>query len=107
VRRCLINWDYGSSGIWLLPSNPNACQPSLEGVLSPALHEDLKRWNEWADRLFNGRVIEPDEEQVTRWEAMKLDLAERAQEELGEEWEVLYQDASAWTWVRRPNRDRS
>jgi len=55
VRRCLINWDYGSSGIWLLPSKPNACQPSLEAVLSPALHEDLKRWNTWAERLFDGR----------------------------------------------------
>ena len=105
MRRCLINWDYGSSGIWLLPSEPNAYQPSL--VLSPALREDLKRWNGWAERLFNGQVIEPDEEQVTRWEAMKLDLAERAQDELGEEWEVLYQDAGAWTWVRRPNRGHS
>ena len=83
MRRCLINWDYGSSGTWLLPSNPNACQPSIEGVLSPGL--------------------EPDQVQVMRWEAMKLDLAERAQGELGEEWEVLYQDAGAWTWVRRPN----
>jgi hypothetical protein len=59
------------------------------------------------ERLFNGRVIEPDQEQVSRWEAMKRDLAERAQRELGEEWEVLYQDALAWTWVSRPNRDRS
>ena len=107
MRRCVINWDYGSSGIWLLPTEPNACQPSLGGVLSPVLHEDLKRWNEWAERLFNGRVIEPDEEQVTRWESMKLDLAERAQDELGEEWDVLYQDAGAWTWVRQPNRGRS
>ena len=106
MRRCLINWDYGASGIWLLPSKPNACQPSFEGVLSPALHEDLKRWNDWGERLFNGRVIEPDQEQVSRWEAMKRDLAERAQRELGEEWEVLYQDALAWTWVSRSNRDR-
>jgi hypothetical protein len=43
---------------------------------------------------------------VSRWEAMKRDLAERAQRELGEEWEVLYQDALAWTWVSRSNRDR-
>ena len=52
---------------------------------------------------MNGQVIEPDQVQVMRWEAMKRDLAERAQGELGEEWEVLYQDAGAWTWVRRPD----
>ncbi len=34
---------------------------------------------------------------------MKLDLAERAQDELGEEWEVLYEDGGAWTWVRSRN----
>jgi len=76
-------------------------------VLSPDLLEDLKRWNDWGERLFNGRVIEPDQEQVARWEAAKLDLAGRAQGELGEEWEVLYQDAGAWTWVRRPNHGQS
>lgn len=106
MRRCLVGWDYGSSGVWLLPGEPDGCRPALGGVLSPALHEDLKRWNDWGERLFNGRVIEPDREQMTRWEAMKLDLAERAQDELGEEWEVLYQDAGAWTWVRRPDPDR-
>ncbi|MDA8357989.1 MAG: hypothetical protein M0Z95_17240 [Actinomycetota bacterium] len=59
--RCLVDWDYGSSGVWLLPSTPSsACQLSLGGVLAPTLHEDLKQWNEWAERLFNGRVIEPD-----------------------------------------------
>ncbi len=107
MRRCLINWDYGASGIWLLPSDADACQPPLRSVLSPDLFEDLKRWNDWGERLFNGRVIEPDQEQVTRREAVKLDLAERAQDELGEEWEVLYEDSGAWTWVRRPNPDRS
>lgn len=88
MRRCLINWEYESSGIWLLPGNPNACQPSLGGLPSPVLSADLERWNEWAERLFNGRVIELDKEQVVRSEAMKLDLAERAQDGLGEEWEV-------------------
>ncbi len=84
-------------------TDPTACQPALGAVLSPGLHEDLKQWNDWAERLFNGRVIDPDQEQVTRWRAMKLDLAERAQDELGEEWEVLYQDGGAWTWVRPRN----
>jgi hypothetical protein len=79
VRRCLISWDYEASGIWLIPSQPaTACQPALRTVLSPALHEDLKRWNDWGAQLFNGRVIEPDEEQVVRWRTMELDLAKRA-----------------------------
>lgn len=103
VRRCLISWDYEASGIWLLPSDPGACEPSLGRLLSPALHDDLKRWNDWGSQLFNGRVIEPDEEQVARWRVMELDLAERAQDELGEDWEVLYADAGALTWVRRPS----
>jgi hypothetical protein len=107
VRRCLISWDYGASGVWLLPSDPDACQPSFGSVLSPRLHEDLKRWNDWGERLFNGRVIEPDQDQVACWRAMELDLAEQAQDELGEEWEVLFEDAGAWTWVRRPSAARS
>lgn len=107
MRRCLVSWDYEASGIWLLPSNPSACQPSLGNVLSPALHEALKRWNDWAARLFDGRVIEPDETQVARWRAMKLELAGRVQDELGEEWDVLYEDGGAWTWVRQPGRGHS
>lgn len=60
----------------------------------------LKRWNDWGARLFNGRVLEPDDVQVTRRKAMQLDLPRQARDELGGAWEALYQDAGAWTWVR-------
>ena len=90
-----------ASGIWLIPSGQNAWHPALEGVLSSGLHEDLKQWNDWGAQLFNGQVIEPDEEQAARCGGTKLKLAVRVQDELGGEWEVLYQDRGAWTWVRR------
>ena len=45
VRGCLVGWDYVATGIWMIPGKANACLPALRGLLSPALHEDLKRWN--------------------------------------------------------------
>lgn len=101
MPRCLISWDHEATGIWLIPSRRDACQPALQGVLSPGLHEELKQWNDWGAELFNGRVIQPDQGQVARWEATKLRLAARVQDELGGDWEVLYQDGCAYTWVRR------
>lgn len=46
-------------------------------------------------------MFEPDEEQAAGWKATKLKLAARVQDELGGEWEVLYEDGGAWPWVRR------
>lgn len=101
MRRCLIAWDYEASGIWLIPTRPaTGCKPALRSLLSPELHEDLKRWNDWAVQLFNGRVMVPDEEHAARWRVMQHDLAVRAKDELGAEWDVLYEDRGAWTWVR-------
>jgi hypothetical protein len=38
---------------------------------------------------------------------MVLELADRAEAALGEEWQVLSADAGAWTWVRQPSAARS
>lgn len=101
MRRCLVSWDHEATGIWLVSSEHSRCQPALRDALPPALREDLKRWNDQGAQLFDGRVVVPDQEQVARWRATARELAEQAQDALGAEWEVLYEDAGAWTWVRK------
>jgi hypothetical protein len=100
VRRCLIAWDYEASGIWMIRSGtPSPSTPPLRDLLPSELLDELKRWNDWGVQLFNGRVVEPDAAQVVRWRAAKLDLATRVQDELGDRWEVLYEEGGAWSWV--------
>ena len=75
-------------------------------LLSPDLLDSLQAWNDAADEFYGPRAARPCSEDVTiRSFWMKgSQLAERVQEELGPEWEVLYKGSGAWwTWVLPPS----
>jgi hypothetical protein len=82
-----------------------ACQPSmnLKVLISPELLTALKAWNDLGVKIFDGRDPHPVEEWVGRaYVELASFLAAKVQNELGVEWEVLYQDMpNSWTWVQR------
>lgn len=96
-----MDWDYGASGIW------NVRCPGVGGVsgrwhdlLSEGLLAALEVWNmagELGDRQrARGEPFPDFFYAAAKW------LAERVQEELGQEWEVLWVERGAWHWVEAP-----
>lgn len=121
-KRVLIDWDWEANGIWLISVRNEASAPvpeiedvnsprfvsdqPLSNILSSDLVHDLHSWNDAADTLYGARAF-PTHDDIEGFWAMGRQLAERAQEELGPKWEVLYNPgpapgAWAWTWVRQP-----
>jgi len=103
VAKVVIDWDWGAPGIWkvLSPEELNAPAPSGTWTgwsgelldlrsrwtaLSPELWAELVSWNESGDRFAPG---DPDEdgESAEFWSHARP-LAERVQDELGQNWEV-------------------
>ena len=105
-----MDWDYAASGLWrVLTADEREGRAPIEPwrpwseMLTPALLDELRRWivrGEGRDRR-SPDVSDRDE----RFWTDALAVAERVQEELGEEHEVLCATGSgAWRWVRRPVR---
>ena len=107
-NRVLIAADLESSGIWSIgPKGNCAVRPSE--LLGAALASDLKVWNDSADSLFGGRA-EADEEARAAFRVTADQLADRVQEQLGDDWEVLLSVADpdwCFRWVRPPAAWRS
>jgi hypothetical protein len=72
-------------------------------MVSPQLISALKAWNDLGVQIFDGRAPLPIEEWVDcAYVKLASYLAAEIQNELGREWEVLYQDLpNSWTWVQR------
>jgi hypothetical protein len=104
-KRVLIDWDWAASGIWLIRTG---CAVEPRDLLSPELVDDLKRWNDEGDEIYGSCSTRGA---VAAWAAefwsRAPGLAERVQDELGPDWEVLYNSSYeaggwTWTWVRQP-----
>lgn len=99
--RALIDWDYGAGGIWNIPLPGGVRSGNPSKLLSEGLRGILHAWNICGEVLDRGKVVEDPLPAFfytsARW------LAERAQEELGSSWDVLWvgQDL-AWHWVMPP-----
>ena len=116
-QRVLIDFDYEAIGIWRVLSSTerrgpppkrattkyetDPALPPWSGRLSEDLLDALREWNDSGVRIvFLGNGT-PDEEQAF-W-ALEADLAVRVQEELGDEFIVLYAiEEDAWRWVLPP-----
>ncbi|MGH3732134.1 MAG: hypothetical protein ACRDVC_01945 [Acidimicrobiales bacterium] len=72
-------------------------------MISSELLAALQAWNDLGVTIFDGRDSRPIEDRVVRaFVVMASFLALKVQSELGNDWEVLYQDMpNSWTWVRR------
>jgi hypothetical protein len=117
--RALVDWEWGSHGLWYIRSREERESPPPTGgvwgphaglgprprpwshVVSIPLLDELQCWNDATG------------EQARRDSAFLLaddflvrvtDLASRVQDELGSEWEVLYAARGGWHWVRLPRR---
>ena len=121
-KRVLIDWDLGASGIWLIvdwrqqrASAQDGEEPELVGfggpwsdVLPADLLAALQDWNDAAEE-FSRPESTPAAGRLQRKAALRQrgrELAERVQDELGAEWEVLYNaggDGWSWTWVWPPS----
>jgi hypothetical protein len=101
--RVLIDWDWGASGIWLI-GHSDSSRP-LSDILSVGLLDELKAWNDSADTATaSGKRVPEDQGAIETFWGRAIGLAERVQNELGLDWEVLYnaRDPICWTWVRPP-----
>jgi hypothetical protein len=67
--------------------------------LSDDLLDDLKRWNDECGEM----AVRGDETSLRDEFARARPLAERVQQQLGSEWEVLYTSGGAWHWVALPH----
>jgi hypothetical protein len=117
-RRALVDWDYGAHGLWLVLSPEELRAPPPTGgtwgpyvasaeseprpwsdELSDDLLDDLKRWNDECGEM----AVRGDETSLRDEFARARPLAERVQQQLGSEWEVLYTSGGAWHWVALPH----
>jgi hypothetical protein len=119
-RRVLVDWDWGADGLWSVRSREERHAPTPTGgkrervrplanrqrrpwsdLLSDELLDALQAWND----ACGERAWRPPEDRTAEDELLerrKVVLAERVQEELGGDWEVLYTFHGAWRWVQPP-----
>ena len=105
-KRVLIAPDFEASGIWRIGPGMH-CAVHLSDMLDGQLVSDLKCWNDSADSLFGGRVgaRQRDEKAQAAFHGKARDLAFRVQCQLGDDWEVLWNNPEpgwCWSWVQRP-----
>jgi hypothetical protein len=106
--RVLIAADLESSGIWSIGTQGH-CAVRPSELLDEALTADLKTWNDSADLLFGGKA-EADEDARASFRVTADQLADRVQDQLGDDWEVLVSVADpdwCFRWVRPPAAWRS
>jgi hypothetical protein len=108
--RVLIDWDWGSSGIWSIGNGGTCCilrtGNSFAGIsLSAQLLHDLREWNDEAGRVNRLAPSQPTDDLMSACWSEAPGLAQRVRDEVGDEAEVLYNERGrAWTWTRRPAR---
>jgi hypothetical protein len=126
VKRVLIDWDWGASGIWTILSAEELSAPGPAGSwysaaplaeaerprpwsdkLSADLLDALQEWNDHGGELFH--PLGPDSDDATSratedaFMSRGAKLAAWTQRELGPDYEVLFiTSTGAWQWVRPP-----
>jgi hypothetical protein len=112
LRRALIDWDWGASGIWfdnrayarlqcLLPDGSVAgpAQEDLDAAseeldrITDSTRAALKRWNLLGEGLLGGHPPPDAEGRLPAFYAEKEQLAELVAGELGYDWIVSWTDA--------------
>jgi len=121
MRRALIDWDFEARSVWIInsprerPSRPSQHRrpsggSSAEGsqqlrpwcdLLTTSLLDSLQRWNDWGCSLGGPSSVAGDQEWETFYRAGKH-LAEVTQQELGDQWQVLWAAHGAWHFVHLP-----
>jgi len=114
TKRVLVDWEWGGDGLSLvLSSEELEAQPPVgarwrpykptdvqsrawSGELSEELLDDLQLWN---DEMGVASASDPNLAEALRTRVRPL--AERVQEELGSEWEVLYESDGVWLPIRQ------
>lgn len=121
-QRVLIDWDFTAHGIWKIlspaelsaPLPPGRWGPAPAEItrprpwsdrLSSALLDALQEWNDTGEAILGGRRSFPATELETdTFYARAAELAERVQQELGSDYEVLHiTPHGAWRWARPPS----
>ena len=118
MRRALIDWDFEARSVWIInsprerPSRPSQHRrpsggSSAEGsqqlrpwcdLLTTSLLDSLQRWNDWGCSLGESSSVAGDQEWESFYRAGKH-LAEVTQQELGDQWQVLWAARGAWHFV--------
>lgn len=125
-QRVLIDWDFSAHGIWKILSPVELSAPLPAGgtwgpapaetarprpwsdCLSSALLDPLQGWNDAGEVLLGRRessqVTDP---LIDAFYALAAELAERVQQELGSDYEVLHITPNgSWRWACRPSPRR-
>jgi hypothetical protein len=104
MKAVYVSADTNCSGIEVKsPEGLEMIQPSELG-LSPRLCSDIFWWQKWFDGVFN---LTADHVERFRLLGQGFDeigklLADRVQQELGSDWQVLYEPQGGWR-LARPN----
>jgi hypothetical protein len=105
-RQVLIDWDWGASGIWsvrgpdedvvLSPGStwgphvpPSDRHQAWRGLLSDELIDELQAWNDHGDIVMGRNAHRRTEEERVAFWARGRQLAERVQQQLGHDYEVI------------------
>jgi hypothetical protein len=111
VHRALVEWDYGADGIWILPElaiskgavSSHRCGHPLKWaeLLSKSLVESLQAWNDMGEEVYGGPRNLSAPEKIQPYRAAGKVLAEQAQRELGDEWDVWFasEEGGDWAWT--------
>jgi hypothetical protein len=108
-KQVLIDWDWGSGGIWwssasverppnsrgrLVQSAPGFDERTTwrEIGITDDLLDKLQAWNDWGDHVLGSLRRAPKEEEVGRFWAAGHELAAEVQERIGPEYEVICGD---------------
>ena len=125
-QRVLIDWDFAAHGIWKILSPAEQSAPLDPGGtwgpapaestrprawsdrLSSALLDALQEWNDTGERLLGRRQSsQRTDPQIDAFYALAAELAERVQQELGSDHEVLHITRNgSWRWASRSSQRR-
>ena len=118
MKRALIDWDFEGRGVWIInaprerPLRPSqerrhSSGSSAQGsqhlrpwsdLLTTSLLDRLQGWNDWGCSLGGPSSVASDQEWESFYHVGKL-LAEVTQQELGDQWQVLWAARGAWHFV--------
>ncbi len=121
-KKAIVDWDFGSSGLWLVASRIEDSElqrlnqlfakrdgaDGWRGLISPTLLLEVKNWNEIRSEISSmDTEVSSNPTLLERLRSTQMILAKRVEDELGrQEWEVLFSDLGpegfAWTWVSPP-----